>query len=177
MISSDFSFNQLGRLGSDITDKTQSNLSNTQYANYLLSNFRNESLSDEYIRFATNQPDVHFRNFGISPNHVDQGSSLMMNKVNDRHLEKLQLFPRPFLTVPYLGRGSADASMETQLRFGESVMNKKSVSTVMDKSYIDYNQYPLTESIRERVTNPKYSIEEQALDGWVRGGAASRQFE
>ena len=40
------------------------------------------------------------------------------------------------MTVPYLGRGSCDPTIESQLLQGETVRGKKSVSTVMELSLI-----------------------------------------
>jgi hypothetical protein len=83
---------------------------------------------------------------------------------------------RPFLTVPYLGRGSNDPVLESQLQQGEIVSDKKSVSTIMDKSFANYSLYPLDSKMEEKVQNPKYSVEEAALNGWVRGGMATRDM-
>jgi hypothetical protein len=59
---------------------------------------------------------------------------------------------------------------------GEQVTERKSASTVMEQQFIDYKNYPLTKKVSERVNNPAYSIEEAALDGWVRGGLPSREI-
>ena len=37
--------------------------------------------------------------------------------------------------------------------------------------------YPLDNRMTERVKNTSYTVEESALDGWVRGGIASREME
>ena len=46
----------------------------------------------------------------------------------------------------------------------------------MDKGFINYNDYPLMDDVKERITNPAYSVEEAALNGWTRGGASSRDM-
>jgi hypothetical protein len=94
----------------------------------------------------------------------------------ERPLEKLMLTPRPFVTVPYLGRGSCDPVLESQLQQGELVSDKKSVSTVMEKSFSGYTMYPTDSVMEERVKNPEFVVQEAALDGWVRGGQATRHF-
>ena len=48
---------------------------------------------------------------------------------------------------------------------------RKSESSVAVPTHAEY---PIMDSVRDRVTNPTYSVEESALDGWVRGGQASR---
>jgi hypothetical protein len=35
--------------------------------------------------------------------------------------------------------------------------------------------YPLIDSIKDTITNPKYLVQEAALDGWIRGGSATRE--
>jgi hypothetical protein len=103
-------------------------------------------------------------------------AGLLINPDNERPLEKLQLNQRPFSTVPYLGRGSCDSSIESQLLQGENVNDKKSVSTIMDKSFLSYTMYPVDSKMQEHVSNPKYTVEESALNGWVRGGSSSREI-
>jgi hypothetical protein len=67
--------------------------------------------------------------------------------------------------------------LESQLKQGDIVTNKKSVSTVSEQSYMNNQMYPLIDSIKEKITNPKYLVQEAALDGWTRGGSNSRKSE
>jgi hypothetical protein len=177
---SQYTFNNTGRIGCDSVDNTMQNLSNTKYANYILSNFSENNLSYSYVNFATEQPDVMFSAIahgnGLNGNVIDNDSKLLINPDNERPLEKLQLNQRPFSTVPYLGRGSCDSSIESQLLQGENVNDKKSVSTIMDKSFLSYTMYPVDSKMQEHVSNPKYTVEESALNGWVRGGSSSREI-
>ena len=46
----------------------------------------------------------------------------------------------------------------------------------MEQSFSDLSTQPVTGKMKERVVNPKYNVEEAALDGWVRGGAATREL-
>ncbi len=102
---------------------------------------------------------------------MDVDSLLMIKADQQRAFEKLQLIQRPFATVPYLGRGAIDPALESQLRNGVSASERKSVSTSSEKTH---TEYPIMDSVKDRVTNPSFSVEEAALDGWVRGGQASR---
>ena len=77
-----------------------------------------------------------------------------------------------FLTIPYLGRGSCDTDAESQLLQGENITDKKSISTVMDKSFLKYTMQPTDEKMVQSVND--FTVEESALDGWVRGGMTSR---
>lgn len=164
----DFLFNAMGRIG---LDSTQRNLSNTRYAEYTLDDVQN---GDSYVQFATSAPTINFRGTvggGLPGSAVDFDSLLMIKAEQQRAFEKLQLIQRPFATVPYLGRGAIDPALESQLRQGEAASERKSESTGSESTHVEY---PIMDSVKERVTNPSYSVEEAALDGWVRGGQASR---
>jgi len=88
----------------------------------------------------------------------------------------LNLVQRPFLTVPYLGKGSCDPAIESQLQQGELSSDKKSTSTVMEQSFMSHSLYPTDDKMKERVKNPAFSVEEVAMDGWVRGGMTTREM-
>ena len=153
---------------------------NSKFNNYMMSNYFSESRSDDHVNFATAQPGFMFNSGAISgatAATVDVDSKFSILKENARSLEKLSLQTRPFVAVPYLGRGSADTTLESQLRQGDIVGNKKSVSTVTEQSFMNNQMYPLIDSIKETITNPKYLVQEAALDGWIRGGVATRESE
>ena len=173
-----YTFFNMGRIGADETDNTQRNIYNTRFSSYTLSNFFNETTSDSHVNFATAQPNVMFSGtnggIGIAGAVVDVDSQLLIKTEQERSLDKLQLNQRPFLTVPYLGKGSCDPLVESQLLHGEMVHDLKSVSTVMDKSFMPYQMYPLDAKMEERTQSSSHMVEEAAMDGWVRGGALTR---
>jgi hypothetical protein len=174
-----YNFNNLGSIKHDSTDQSQSNVYNTRFANYTLSNYFSEDISDTHVKFATEQPAVMFNGTflgrGLGGNVIDIDSELLLNQEqNQRAFEKLSLNSRPYATVPYLGRGSCDPNLESQLLQGELTGDKKSVSTIMDKPFTDYTQLILDEHMNERVSNADYTVEENS--GWVRGGSATRDM-
>lgn len=175
-----YTFLNTDRIGADSTDKTQQNLSNTQFSTYTLTNHFSQNLSDQHVKFAIDQPTMTFNGLtngnGVNATVVDDESVLLLKTEQQRALEKLQLFERPFKTVPYLGRGSCDPSLESQLQQGELSSDKKSVSTIMEKSFADYSLYPTDNKMKERINDPSTSVEESALDGWIRGGASTREM-
>lgn len=177
---SSYLFNNTDRIHADLPDQSQRTLYNTRFANYTLSSFFNDKISDSHVNFATSQPTMTYtgmaRGAGLGGSIIDADSYLMYKTENERPLEKLQLMERPFLTVPYLGRGSTDPTLESQLLQGEKVSDKKSVSTIMDKSFSKYSLYPTDSQMEERVKNPSHNVEEAALSGWVRGGMATRDM-
>jgi hypothetical protein len=175
-----YTFNSSDRIGSDLTDKTQNNVQNTKYANYNLTDHFSKFMSNDHVNFAVQQQAVTFNGLtngnGLSGHLVDNESNILLKVEQSRALEKLQLFERTFRTVPYLGRGSVDPALESQLQQGELASDKKSVSTIMEKSFEDYSLYPTDSQMKERVTDPSHTVEEAALDGWIRGGASTREM-
>lgn len=174
-----YTFNSTGRIRADNVDKTQQTMMSSKYNNYLLTSYFSENKSDDYVNFATSQPGITFKGasgIGFGASTIDVDSALTIKSGNERSLEKLSLQQRPFLTVPYLGRGSCDTTLESQLKQGDVITNKKSVSTISEQSFINNQMYPLMDSIKDTITNPKYLVQEAALDGWIRGGSATREF-
>ena len=179
--SPDIQFNQSGRMGNDILDKTQRTVQNSAYLDNVLAQFSSDKMSTSHVDFATQYHGVMVSGTnggtGLGAMGVDAESSLLWKTNSERPLEKLQLFPRSFLTVPYLGRGSCDTTLESQLIQGETVRGKKSATTVMEQNFLPLDKYPLDSDKRARASEAKYTVEELALDGWVRGGRATRDFE
>jgi len=175
-----YMFNNMGHLGQDSVDETQRNVSNTRFASWTISNYFSDTASDSHVRFATQMPTVMFSGIsngrGLNGSLIDIDSALLLKTEGERPMEKLSLVERPFLTVPYLGRGSCDPALESQLQQGEIVSDKKSVSTIMEKSFANYSLYPLDSKAQEYVNNPANTVEEAALSGWVRGGMATRDM-
>ena len=56
---SNYTFNKFDRITNDVTDTTQHNLQNTKFANYSLSSYFSESITNDNIKFATQQPNVN----------------------------------------------------------------------------------------------------------------------
>lgn len=170
-----YTFNNMGSLKADIPDQTQSAVQNTRFGTYNVSNYFSIYSSDHSLKFASEHPGFLASNLGVSSTVIDVESKLLNKSESERAAEKLQLFQRPFLTVPYLGRGGGDPTLESQLQQGQMIRDLKSVATVSEKPYIDYNTYPLRDDLRSQVTNPANSVEEVAMNGWVRGGSSARQ--
>ena len=170
-----YSFNNMGTLKADVTDQTQQNIQNTRFSNYTVSNFFSSNTSDMQLNFATQYPGFVASNKGVSSSVIDVESNLFNKSESERSFEKLQLFERAFRTVPYLGRGGGDPTLESQLQQGQTIRDLKSVSTVSEKPYIDYQTYPMNDILRSQITNPANSVEEVAMNGWVRGGSSARE--
>ena len=172
-VESNYLFSQNGRIGNDFVDQTQRNLQNGKAINSTLFNYFNEVPFNTNVNFASSTIGLLVNSAqggaGIDGTVVSDESTLLLKVGQQRSVEKLQLMPRPFLTVPYLGRGSCDPVLESQLIQGEFVRGKKSASTVMEKTFLDPSQYPLDSELKERVNDSSHIIQELAMDGWARG--------
>ncbi len=181
MSSNNFAFYNLADLRSDDVDKSQRAIYNTRFGDYNVTNYYPDPAAGAHVQFATSQPDVAwfsvYQGSSVGGSVIDVDSSLSLGMQQGRSLEKLSLSQRPFLTVPYLGRGACDVVMEAQLIQGERGQDqKKSVNTIMSQSFMDYTMYPVDNKMQENTTNPKYKIEESAMEGWIRGGILTREM-
>ena len=174
---SNYSFYNMARIENDNTTQTQQTLQNDRYSEYTTTNYFSQKPTDNQIQFATQQPAVvptGVTGAGLSGEKVESESNLLLETENERNLGRLNLMQRQFLTVPYLGKGSADPTLELQLLEGEPISEKKSTSTVMTQSFMGYSLYPTNDDMENRTSDAKYTVEESAMSGWVRGGADTR---
>ena len=176
----DYTFSNMSRIGSDVCTQDQITIQNINQSNYLLQNyFANDCTMKNPIRLATSQPGVNYNgpsSVGSGGCVVDDSSKLLIGSIQTHPRCKIDLFQRPFATVPFLGRGSVDPILEAQIQQGEMITNRRSVTKLTEKSYMKYSTTPLLPNIKERMTNPAYSVEGVASEGWIRGGIPSREL-
>lgn len=172
-----YTFNTMASLKSDAPDQTQQNLQNTRFGSYSVANYFSGFASTSQVQFASEIPGFIVRNgFSVASGMIDVESKLFNKIESERPSEKLQLFERAFKTVPYLGRGGGDPTLEAKLQQGQMIRDLKSVATISEKPYIDFQNYPLRDDLRSQFTNPANSVEEVAMNGWTRGGASAREM-
>ena len=175
-----FTFDNLSRIGDDVCYQDQETIQNIQACNYTLQNyFADDCTMRKPIDLATTQPGIMYNgpsSVGSGGCVVDASSKLLLGGLVTHPRCKIDLFQRPFATVPYLGRGSVDPILESQIQQGELLTNKRSVTRLPEKSYLKYTSTPLLSDIKDRVTNPAYCVEGVASEGWIRGGVPSREL-
>lgn len=173
-----FTFDSLSRIGNDNVSIDQRNIQNMHNANHQLENFYPACPMTKAIDFAVSQPNVFYKGSkegGIKGCEIDANNELKYTHIS-RPACKLSLVTRPFLTVPYLGKGQGDTDLESQLFQGENAVNKKSVNFTMEQNFSDHHNYPLIDSLSNTISNPVYLIEDEAMEGWVRGGMSAREY-
>lgn len=175
-----YTFDNLARIGNDNCYMDQTNIQNISYSNYLLNNyFQSDCLMNGAINMATTQPGVNFKGgyqTGSGGCNIDQNTYLKMDTILSHPKCKISLEQRPFITVPYLGRGYVDSNVESKMMQGEYNYNRKSSNHITEISYIPYSYTPLLENIKGSIDDPKYKIEKDASSDWVRGGIPSREL-
>lgn len=177
---SGYTFDNMSRIGLDSCCVDQSTIQDVAACNYMTQNFFASDCSmKKPIDLATSQPGIMYNggyNSGAGGCNIDDSSKLLIGTIQTHPRCHIDLFQRPFATVPYLGRGSVNPVMESQILQGEQIVNKKSTNTLSEKSFIKYHQTPLLPAVQQRISNPANQIESVASDGWVRGGVPSREL-
>ena len=177
---SGYTFDNMSRIGLDDCNKSQTDIQNVSSCNYMTQNyFASDCSMKNPISLATTQPGVFYNgpsSVGSGGCVVDASSKLLIGSLQTHPKCKLELFQRPFATVPFLGRGSVNPVLEAQIQQGEAITNKRSITKLGERSYINYHNTPLQPDVKNRVTNPNYCIESSASAGWIRGGLPSRDM-
>ena len=175
-----FNFNNLSRLGDDVCGISARDTQNNKIGSYLTQNhFEKDCGLKSQINFATQQPNVFLNSggYGVADScNIEDDSDLRIGGTQTNPKCRITLQQRQFLTVPFLGKGPSNPLLESQLQQGEPVTQKKSVSTIMEKSFGPYSLYPTDSKMENRVTDASNTVEEAALDGWVRGGMSTREM-
>ncbi len=177
---SGYTFNNLSRIGLDSCSQDQNTIQDIASCNYMTQNyFASESSMNKVKDLATSQPGIMYNGgYQIASGgyNINDSSKLQIGTIQTNPKCRIDLFHRPFSTVPYLGRGSVNPVMESQIQQGEQLVNKRSINNLSEKSYIKYHQTPLLPAVQQRINNPANQIENIASDGWVRGGVPSREL-
>ena len=178
--TSSYTFQNMSRIGLDDCYKSQTDIQNIAMCNHMTQNFFASDCSMKNpISLATTQPGIMYNggyNSGAGGCNIDYSSKLLIGTIQTNPRCRIDLFHRPFATVPFLGRGSANPVMESQILQGEQNINKRSVNNLSEKSYIKYHHSPLLPAVQERINNSANTIENDASKGWVRGGVPSREL-
>ena len=173
-----FNFYQNSRLGDDKTDLSQRTLQNSDYATYILDSFRPSCPMSSAIDFATSQPNINFKGSfqtSVGGANIKESSELLMSNISKPKC-RISLIERPYLTVPYLGRGKCDPELESHMQQGDFANNKKSINPSSEVCYSQYALTPMIPTLKATISNPANLIESNAADGWIRGGLPSREL-
>ena len=176
-------FNNLSRIGDDNCGITARDTQNNNIGSYNTTNyFLSQCGMKQPIDFATKQPGIVCgggpgnSNSGAGGCNVESDSNLKIGSIQTHPKCKISLYQRPFITVPYLGRGPPRPVMESRIQQGAMIRELKSCKTVTEKSFAPHTQTPLIPSVQATVQNPANLVEGVAHEGWIRGGLPSREL-
>ena len=177
---SDFTFNTMGRIGSDSCSQDIHSIGNAQACSYLLQNyFTSDCNMSKAKQLATTQPGIIYSGSmgsDMCGSNIDDSSKLLIGSIQTAPKARIDLFQRPFATVPFLGRGAVDPILESQIQQGETITNKRTVTQLTEKSHLKYRTTPMIPEIKDNIQNPNNLIESSASQGWIRGGVPSREL-
>jgi hypothetical protein len=174
---SSFQIQQFTRVRDDLCDQVVQNKESMGPGSYNVTNL--VPPTSEAYGVAYEQPAMPAApGYGWSAAEINADSILRNHAIhaNSPHCPlRGRVQARPFVTVPYMGRGRGDAPLETRLQHSVFAREGKDCSTISDSFYA--NQFtPMIPYVAENVQNPVHLIPEVASKGWVRSGVPSRQW-
>lgn len=175
--TSKFKFNQLTSLEDDKCLLQEKDKQSIGVGNYMLDSYNvcNCKISN-VVDNATQNPTIPFKDgFGISECNVNKDSMLRVGKTKKFPKCPDQLFTRPFATMPYMGRGSGDSYVESELQTGNYYANKRQCN-VLSGVTIDNFFLPMVKNLKDNIQNPMNIIQEDNNAKWVRGGIPTRDI-
>lgn len=175
--SYNFTFDNLSRIGDDVCGISERDMQNQQFGSYSTQNYFEKFCGlNQPLNFATQQPNVTLGGgYGVSDScKINNDSNLRIKKTQTNPKCRISLRERPFKTVPYLGKGPHNPTLESKLMQGKFLGDKKSCKQVMEKSFRT-TDVDLVPSLKATIQNPSNLIEGVAVNGWIRGGLPSRE--
>lgn len=171
--NSDHSINT--RIGADRADVSQQNIQNMMFADHTLTHYYVPTTDPSRITFASEaglMSSGHALGNGLGATEVDLETELYWGTKLPKDAGKLNLNPRTYVTVPYLGRGSFDTDTYNRLQRGEALLDKRTGRAANSMAAL---RQPADCPV-PLLHRPREQIDEDALDlpGWLRGGVPTR---
>jgi len=174
-----YTFDNLSRIGVDSCVLDQYTIQNAGACSYMTQNFfAADCTMRTPIALATTQPGIMYQGghgTGAGGCNIDDNSRLLIGGLQTHPKSHIDLFQRPYITVPYLGRGSVHPVTESQLLQGEQLSNRRSVNQLTEKSYSPYLTTPFVPAMEQHFASRTF--ESDADSRWVRGGIPVRELQ
>jgi len=172
-----YTFFASDRLGNDDPTKTQDEIQSANYyglasGNPFATDYSNE---EAQVNFANEHVGMVLGNVhgsGVGATQVGHENSLLLDSEQGRSLSRLSLMQRQFATVPYLGRGSVDPTLESQMLQGDAMKDKKS-ATPSEDTFVKHALHPEKQEFDQKIQNKP--MLENATNA-PRGGANTREI-
>ena len=168
-----FNINELTSLHQDDDTKTTNTIQSMSKNHFVIDQLRNEN-SNANLDVGLNQPYLNFDDgYGIHKDIIDDEDKV--GKVNNFKGDANQLFPRPYLTIPYTGSGKHHVDNESILYNSEITKNGRASNT-LSGIYIEQQFDPLIPHVKKNVQNAQNIIPEDSANTWIRGGIDTSQI-
>ena len=179
-VNKNLRFNNNTRINDDKCLRTTTDNQSSNIGSYVLSNYHQCKCSAPQVsKVALSEPSLYYRDgyghTGINGCNIDADSLMRNGQLLTNTNCKNQLDERPYLTVPYMGRGAGNPCVESVLLSGEDTTQKKQCNK-LNNSNIN-NIIPLVPCIEKNIQNPQNIIPEIVDHNWIRGGIPSRQLK
>jgi hypothetical protein len=169
-----YTYNNLARMNQDNSYINKQEIDNNSYSDYNTINFHDRYKNVQDI--ALSQPNIFITGvYGPDGNEshvIDSDTYLKQSELTNLN-ENIDLKPRYFATIPYLGKGKCEVNVESILRKGLLTNQQRSCGSGTEKTR--NNIVPLIPSVENSITNPEYLVEGVADNTWVRGGSNTRE--
>jgi hypothetical protein len=166
---------QCSTLNCDTDTKNVDTIQSASPYEYLVSNnYHKNHTHQNNVEFATQHLNINFSDgFGVNPDVIQDEKKA--GKVQVFNLDKNQLFTRPFLTIPYMGKGKHHVDNESSLLSGETTTQKRQCNSLAGV-YLENQFTPLLDNLKETIQNPQHIIPENSNINWIRGGIDTTQI-
>ena len=140
----------------------------------VVDNYHKNHEHPDHIETATSQATINFVDgHGVSSEVIHDEDKA--GKVQVFNRDANQLFTRPFLTIPYMGRGIHMVDNESDLLSGEDTFQGRSTNSLAG-IHLENQFTPLLPNLKETIQNPKHLITEDNNINWIRGGIDTTQI-
>ena len=168
------SFNGLTSLEHDKGTFSERQLQSQAFSNYTTENY-GSTTPQQATSFATEQPYINYtmgkNTVGLQGSSVDAYSTLMKSEMTNLK-GKITLSTRPYLTIPYLGKGKHVGSIlehEESLRYGDQNSKRKTVIAMSEVSTNPEETFPMLKEVKNKMVG---NVEKQE----IRDGIQSRDM-
>jgi hypothetical protein len=136
----------------------------------------NNNKKKESHKTALENPTQNWRDgIGTDNNNINSDTKIRYGKVKYERKHQKQLFQRPFLTIPYIGRGELYVDKESYLLSGESTGSSKQCNALAGK-FLENQFTPLVPNLKDNIQNTNNLIPEDNQIDWIRGGISTRNI-
>lgn len=168
------SFYGLTSLEHDKGTFSERQLQSQAFSNYT-TEYYNSTTPEQAKSFATEQPYVNYtmgkNTVGLHGSSVDDFSNLMKSETTNIK-GKICLSTRPYLSIPFLGRGQHVGTIfdhEETLRFGDQNSNRKTAIGLSEVSTNPEETFPMINEVKNKMVG---NVEQQE----IRDGIQSRDI-